>query len=180
MSYQREYLALTDEVLLTQCDVHIYKSSGPGGQHRNKVSTAVRIKHRPTGVTAHGDESRSQHQNKRMALRRVRMKIASQIRRPVELRDPDLPTVVEQCMFRPGRSTSSASRCLRVGRKDHRFWYVAAFLLDVLDAFEGRLTDAGGYIGITLGNLTRVFKSDRHVFAAAQGIRKRFGRKPLR
>ncbi|GAY56981.1 hypothetical protein CUMW_175900 [Citrus unshiu] len=40
-----------------------YKSSGPGGQHRNKRESAVRLKHVPTGVIAHAAEDRSQHKN---------------------------------------------------------------------------------------------------------------------
>ena len=53
-----DWLALDDAALLADCDVHIYKASGPGGQHRNKVSSAVRLRHRPTATTAHGDPAR--------------------------------------------------------------------------------------------------------------------------
>ena len=61
MGEQPDYLSLDDAALLAQCDLHTYRSSGPGGQHRNKVSSAVRLRHRATGITAHGDDSRSQH-----------------------------------------------------------------------------------------------------------------------
>lgn len=76
-----DYLSLDDAALLVQCAVHVYKSSGPGGQHRNKVSSAVRLRHNPTGITTHGDQSRSQHDNKRLALQRLRMNIACAPRR---------------------------------------------------------------------------------------------------
>ncbi|MEI7836507.1 MAG: peptide chain release factor-like protein, partial [Planctomycetota bacterium] len=79
-----DHLLGDDKALLAHCDVHVYRSSGPGGQHRNKVSSAVRLLHRPTGVTGHGDESRSQQDNRRMALRRLRMNIACRIRRAVD------------------------------------------------------------------------------------------------
>ncbi len=179
MEYRREYLALDDDALVSQCDVHIYKSSGPGGQHRNKVSSAVRIRHRPTKISAHGDESRSQHDNRRMALRRLRMNLACRLRRPVETARPELPAVVQECMFRPRGGRSPASRRLEVGRRDRRFWEVAAFLLDVLEAVGGRLADAGAYVGITTGNFTSLLKSERHLLAAAQNARKRFGLKRL-
>lgn len=52
IGFGRELLGLTDEQLLSQCDMSTFKSSGPGGQHRNKRETAVRLKHLPTGIIA--------------------------------------------------------------------------------------------------------------------------------
>lgn len=179
MEYRREYLALDDDALVSQCDVHISKSSGPGGQHRNKVSSAVRVRHRPTGISAHGDESRSQHDNRRMAMRRLRMNLACRLRHPVETARPEVPPVVQECMFRPRGRGGTASRRLEVGPRDRRFWEVAAFLLDVLEAVGGRLADAAAYVGITTGNFTSLLKSERHLLAVAQNARKRFGLKRL-
>ncbi|CAH9073076.1 unnamed protein product [Cuscuta epithymum] len=48
----REYLMMSKEQLLRQCEMNTFKSSGPGGQHRNKRESAVRLKHRPTGIVA--------------------------------------------------------------------------------------------------------------------------------
>ena len=180
MTAPDDYLALDDAALLDQCDVHIHRSSGPGGQHRNKVSSAVRLKHRPTGVTANASESRSQHDNRRAALRRLRMNLACRCRRDVGLIDPDVPPVVAECIFTPrgGRNTV-ASRKLAVGRKDARFWPVGAFLLDLLDAAEARLAPAAAALSISSSNLVTVLKSDRHLLAAAQAIRKTHGQKSI-
>jgi len=59
-------------------DVHIeyFKSSGPGGQHKNRTLSAVRVTHRPTGLTAVGQESRSQFRNKELALARLSAKVS--------------------------------------------------------------------------------------------------------
>jgi len=180
MLHRREYLDLSDEALLDQCEVDVYKSSGPGGQHRNKVSSAVRLRHGPTGVTAHGDESRSQHENRRMALRRLRMNIACQVRRPVELGDLQPPPAVSECIARRRGRRGDALPRLEVGRRDRRFWQVAAVCLDALDASSGRLSEAAARIGITTGNLASFLQSDRHLFAAAQALRRRHGQKPLK
>jgi len=178
MAGQEDYLSLDDAALLAECDVHIYKSSGPGGQHRNKVSSAVRLRHRPTGISAHGDDSRSQHENKRLALARLRMNIACQVRRVVDL-EAELAAVLRECMFVPRGRGEQAPPRLKVGRKDHRFWPVAAVVLDLLEAVHGRLSEAAAHIGASTSNLADLLRSDRHLFAAAQALRKRHGLKPL-
>jgi len=178
-------LALDDPSLLAQCDVHYYRSSGPGGQHRNKVSSAVRLRHRDSGVSAHGDDSRSQHDNKRLALRRLRMNLACQTRREIDLQalsthgESALPPHVTECLFTPRGRGETASRRLEIGPRDHRFWHVAAFVLDLLHACNGRVGDAAALLGITTGNFSDLLTSDRHLLAAAQGIRKANGLKPL-
>jgi protein subunit release factor B len=48
----KEYLELTDQELMKQCEMDTFKASSPGGQHRNKRESAVRIKHLPTGLIA--------------------------------------------------------------------------------------------------------------------------------
>lgn len=52
-----------------------YKASGPGGQHRNKVETAVRAIHQSSGITASASDSRSQHQNKQNAIKKIMEKV---------------------------------------------------------------------------------------------------------
>ena len=53
------------------------RSSGPGGQHVNKVSSAIRALHKPTGIQVVVMESRSQHQNKKIAIKRLQEKVAN-------------------------------------------------------------------------------------------------------
>ena len=52
--------------------VTYYKSSGPGGQKKNKTESAVRIKHLPTGIIVTACESRSQSDNRERARQRLR------------------------------------------------------------------------------------------------------------
>ncbi|KAA3662380.1 MAG: peptide chain release factor-like protein, partial [Calditrichaeota bacterium] len=55
------------ENLEKETKVTVFKSSGPGGQHKNKTETAVRLQHLPTGLTATAVESRSQMQHRKVA-----------------------------------------------------------------------------------------------------------------
>ena len=59
------------ERLLAECDVTPFKSSGPGGQKKNKTESSVRVRHRPSGITRIATESRSQSRNRTLALERV-------------------------------------------------------------------------------------------------------------
>jgi ribosome-associated protein len=65
-------LAQSDEALLLECEEQFFIASGPGGQHRNKTETGVRLTHRPTAVTVTATERRSQLQNRGAALERLR------------------------------------------------------------------------------------------------------------
>jgi hypothetical protein len=72
--------ALAPDVLRKQCTVAHTRGSGPGGQHRNKVSTAVVLTHEPTEVAASASETRSQSRNGEVALFRLRLRLALKLR----------------------------------------------------------------------------------------------------
>ena len=77
----RRVLALSDDALMAECDEQFFIASGPGGQHRNKTESGVRLTHRPTGFFVTATERRSQLQNRGAALERLReaMKKASYV-----------------------------------------------------------------------------------------------------
>src|SRR5207248_4007027 len=74
------WVNLSDSQLLEQCEVDTYRASGPGGQKRNKTSSAVRIRHAASGLIVIAEESRSQHENRARALRRLRQALYLKIR----------------------------------------------------------------------------------------------------
>ena len=62
--------------LLDQIEISFFRSSGPGGQRKNKRETAVRVTHLPTGITVTGQIYRSQVQNKEYALEILKKRLA--------------------------------------------------------------------------------------------------------
>ncbi len=63
---------MTVEIKETDIRIEFYRGSGPGGQHRNVTDSAVRIRHSPTGIVAQASESRSQAQNRAVAMARLK------------------------------------------------------------------------------------------------------------
>ncbi len=67
-----------DAALLAECDVWVFRATGPGGQGVNTTDSAVRLRHRPSGITVVCRRERSQLQNKRVCLERLRDKLEAQ------------------------------------------------------------------------------------------------------
>lgn len=70
------------ERLARDCDIRAYRSSGPGGQHKNKTESSVRVTHRPSGIVRIGTEHRSQGRNRELALTRVWDELKRRARKP--------------------------------------------------------------------------------------------------
>ncbi len=163
-----DWAALPDETLHSQCETDLYRASGPGGQKRNKTESAVRLRHLPTGTIVTAVDSRSQHENRARALRRMRAALAFTIRQPLpELRPP------------PEVAAAAADR-LAFTRKAPTDLPVAAWLLDALLAHEGRMAETAAAAGVSTGILVRFFASDPDLWQGANRVRSACGQKALR
>jgi RF-1 domain len=168
---------LSDAQLLQQCEVDTYRASGPGGQKRNKTSSAVRLRHPPSGLIVIAEESRSQHENRARAVRRLRQALYLKTREDLSPADM-VPT---RLAARPEwhQALDSAGR-LSAGRRDVRFWPAVGVVLDVLAAVKGSVRDAAAALGISTGNLVSFLQTDPKVWEQANRLRAEFGHKPLR
>jgi protein subunit release factor B len=76
--------ALDRAALDAVCEVTFVRGSGPGGQHRNKVETGVRLVHPPSGIAIVATDNRSQYQNREAAFERLIEKLRALNARPAK------------------------------------------------------------------------------------------------
>jgi hypothetical protein len=156
--------------ILDQCEVDTLRASGPGGQKRNKTESAVRIRHQPSGIIVIANESRSQHDNRAVALQRLRKALALKLREPFNTQD--VPAAISAGIDKKGR--------LKIGQKDARYIPAVAAALDVLAMHGGRISDAAKQLGISTANLSGFLTEDEDVFVEANVVRMQNGQGPLR
>src|SRR2546421_6456201 len=107
---------LADEDLLALCEVQVHRAGGPGGQHRNKTETAVRLIHRPTGVAAEGKDERSRASNFRKALARLRDKLERRAYRPPPRKKTRPPAAAKRRRVEDKRLRGARKASRRGGR----------------------------------------------------------------
>ena len=152
----RHPATLGDADLRKQCRVTFGRTSGPGGQHRNKVETAVQIVHEPTGIEAAAGERRSQSQNRHTAERRLRLKLARKVSARVN------PARYEPSALWKERRQGTK---LPVNPRRRDYAGLLAEALDVVTAMDFDVGGAAGLLGVTMSQLARLIRHERPAFA---------------
>jgi RF-1 domain len=164
------FLALTDPEFLKQCVFEAYTASGPGGQKRNRTYSAVRVTHKPTGLSVTAEESRSQHENRARALRRLKILLALRLR----VRPENGWSLPEELLpyFKPS--------VRRMNPKNERYALFCAAMLDLLYRQRGSLSQTAQALGISTGQCGPLFMITKDIMAEANIIRAHYGLRPLK
>lgn len=149
-----------NETLRDSCQFGFRKGAGPGGQKINKTSSAVRVFHPETGLSASASESRSQNTNRLIALKKLRFRIA--------------------CRERCGADRSFTLEEIPSTKNPARYFLWIAALFDHLAETDWDLRIAAKTLGVSRSRLTRLIRRDpdlwrEYLLAASRGKKKRPG-----
>lgn len=103
---------------LKDIKIEYFKSSGPGGQHKNKRFTAVKVTHLATGIFSVATEQRSQAQNKKVAFQRLKEKLERLTRKKKTRLPTAIPRRVKERILEKKRRRSQKKLSRKKVRQD--------------------------------------------------------------
>ncbi|KAJ1626471.1 class I peptide chain release factor, partial [Pavlovales sp. CCMP2436] len=167
--------SLAVDELLRDVTVERTRRSGPGGQHRNKVESAIVVVHTPSGVRAEASERRSQHENKDMAVGRLRLRLALEVRTPPLAEGPS-PLWRSRRM---GDWKSGAGKIV-VSEKHPDFPAIVAEALDFVIAREMDVKAAAAELGVSSSQLVKLLGAAQPALSNVNAARTQRGMPPLK
>ncbi|MBA2113902.1 peptide chain release factor family protein [Bremerella alba] len=156
--------------LLKRCDVKRLRRGGPGGQHRNKVETAVIVHDPVSGQSGEGNERRSQEANRQVAIFRLRVNLAIHVIDEIDL--SATPSELWRSRLRSGK--------VSVNPTHDDFPALLAEAITVLQAESWDVSAAATRLGCSTSQLVKFLKNESAAFALLNRHRDQLGLKRLK
>ena len=139
--------SLEDVELLKKCDIEFGIGSGPGGQHRNRRSTSATLVHTATGLHGSASERRSQAENRKVALRRLRLRLALRARTRGRFKGVSMLW-----------ETRRQGQQMSVNPRHRDYPTLLAEALDCINAHRWDVAKSAGALGISMSQLTKLLR----------------------
>ena len=156
---------IPNEQLLCDCETRHERRRGPGGQHRNKTESAVVIRHLPTGIEGQAAERRSQFDNHRNALKRLRINLAVGVR---------TNSIAEGAPSELWRSRCHDGRVV-ISSEHEEYPAILAEAMDVLRSRNGHIPGSAEQLGCTSSQLLKLLKKEPRAFLWLNEERRKHG-----
>ena len=153
--------------LIKDCHVRRQRRSGPGGQHRNKVETAIVITHTPTGIQGAASERRNQAENRKHALFRLRINLALHLRTSRN----------KQSQLWNSRTSNKR---ITINPQHTEFPAVLAEALDVIVNQGLDMKRAAEILSVSSSQLIKLIKADNLAWQHLNQLRSDAGQHPLK
>lgn len=160
------------EALLKQCQSKALRRSGPGGQHRNKVETAIQLTHESTGVIAEANEKRAQNENRKQAVFRLRVKLALEVRTQIEC--------LEELKLSPIWATRIKNKKISVNPQHADFPELLADALDMLMLKDWEVPTSALELGLSSTQLIKFLNIEPKGLDCLNQQRILLGKRPMR
>jgi len=155
---RNNWLLMDDDALVKLCEFSPFKSTGRGGQKKNKSSSAVRLVHKPTEIAVTATKARCQHANRKTALKKLRYQIAFDVRSDEA---PELST-------------------LDMSPNNKRFYLWVAFIFDLLHRHHFAVSNCAKELELSTSRLIKMLARDDTVWQHVNDQRKTLGLAPLK
>jgi len=162
---------LDDETLLKDVIFDFGRSSGPGGQHRNRKATACTATHMPTDISGEASERRRQSENRKVSISRLRRALAIRLRRNISL---------EQFVSTPLWEERRSGNQLAINPKHRDYPCILAEALDVAFASEFDMRIAADTSQISSTQLLKIITHEPAAFVWLNEQRKERGLSALK
>lgn len=158
------------EQLLKRCEIKRLRRGGPGGQHRNKVETAVIVHDLVSGQSGEGNERRSQEANRQVAIFRLRVHLALHVIEEIDL--STTPSELWRSRLRSGK--------VSINPTHEDFPAMLAEAITVLHTESWDASAAAQRLGCSTNQLVKLLKIEAASFALLNRRREQLGLKRLK